>query len=165
MPCFFLAAVILLDELEKAHKDVAMILLQILDEGSITDSQGRKVDFKVGFPLHFSADANKTAEYNHLPHKQHRQRHSRQPPILRRLLRRDHRRSKDPRPGKDIRIFPSGTSQPPRYHARVQQALSSIYPSSSRPPTGRRRRALEEPADQHGCGRGREGVARKAWVF
>ncbi|SJK97789.1 related to Heat shock protein 78, mitochondrial [Armillaria ostoyae] len=39
-------AVILLDELEKAHKDVSMILLQILDEGSITDSQGRKVDFK-----------------------------------------------------------------------------------------------------------------------
>lgn len=58
-------AVILLDELEKAHKvsfsphfsqtfanahpmkDVSMILLQILDEGSITDSQGRKIDFKV----------------------------------------------------------------------------------------------------------------------
>ncbi|KAF7307945.1 p-loop containing nucleoside triphosphate hydrolase protein [Mycena kentingensis (nom. inval.)] len=39
-------AVLLLDELEKAHKDVAMILLQILDEGSVTDSQGRKVDFK-----------------------------------------------------------------------------------------------------------------------
>jgi len=39
-------AVVLLDELEKAHRDVAMILLQILDEGSITDSQGRKVDFK-----------------------------------------------------------------------------------------------------------------------
>lgn len=39
-------AVVLLDELEKAHKDVALILLQILDEGSITDSQGRKVDFK-----------------------------------------------------------------------------------------------------------------------
>ncbi|KAF9233711.1 P-loop containing nucleoside triphosphate hydrolase protein [Melanogaster broomeanus] len=39
-------AVILLDELEKAHKDVAMILLQLLDEGSLTDSHGRKVDFK-----------------------------------------------------------------------------------------------------------------------
>lgn len=39
-------AVILLDELEKAHKDVSVILLQILDEGNITDSQGRKVDFK-----------------------------------------------------------------------------------------------------------------------
>jgi len=38
--------VILLDELEKAHRDVAMILLQILDEGSVTDSQGRKVDFR-----------------------------------------------------------------------------------------------------------------------
>ncbi|KAI9455041.1 P-loop containing nucleoside triphosphate hydrolase protein [Russula earlei] len=39
-------AVVLLDELEKAHKDVTMILLQILDEGTITDSQGRKVDFR-----------------------------------------------------------------------------------------------------------------------
>ncbi|KII86098.1 hypothetical protein PLICRDRAFT_165795 [Plicaturopsis crispa FD-325 SS-3] len=39
-------SVILLDEMEKAHKDVAMILLQILDEGIITDSQGRKVDFR-----------------------------------------------------------------------------------------------------------------------
>jgi len=39
-------AVILLDELEKAHKDVAMILLQILDEGVLTDSHGRKIDFK-----------------------------------------------------------------------------------------------------------------------
>ncbi|KAF8628075.1 hypothetical protein AX15_004106 [Amanita polypyramis BW_CC] len=39
-------AVILLDELEKAHKDVSMILLQILDEGTLTDSQGRKVDFR-----------------------------------------------------------------------------------------------------------------------
>lgn len=37
---------VLLDEMEKAHPDVAMILLQILDEGVITDSQGRKVDFK-----------------------------------------------------------------------------------------------------------------------
>ncbi|KAI0290572.1 P-loop containing nucleoside triphosphate hydrolase protein [Russula brevipes] len=39
-------AVVLLDELEKAHKDVTMILLQILDEGTVTDSQGRKVDFR-----------------------------------------------------------------------------------------------------------------------
>ncbi|GAA5977592.1 hypothetical protein JCM10908_005033 [Rhodotorula pacifica] len=39
-------AVVLFDEFEKAHKDVANILLQILDEGSLTDSHGRKVDFK-----------------------------------------------------------------------------------------------------------------------
>lgn len=39
-------ALLLLDEFEKAHKDVANILLQILDEGIITDSQGRKIDFR-----------------------------------------------------------------------------------------------------------------------
>lgn len=39
-------AVVLFDEFEKAHKDVANILLQILDEGNLTDSHGRKVDFK-----------------------------------------------------------------------------------------------------------------------
>lgn len=38
--------VLLLDELEKAHKDVFNILLQLFDEGSLTDSQGRNVSFK-----------------------------------------------------------------------------------------------------------------------
>ncbi|MBN98014.1 MAG: Clp protease ClpC, partial [Gemmatimonadetes bacterium] len=38
--------VILLDEIEKAHQDVFNILLQILDEGRLTDSTGRKVDFR-----------------------------------------------------------------------------------------------------------------------
>ncbi|MBY0221714.1 AAA family ATPase [Sporosarcina aquimarina] len=38
-------AVVLLDEIEKAHPDVANILLQILDDGRITDSQGRLVNF------------------------------------------------------------------------------------------------------------------------
>lgn len=39
-------SVILLDEIEKAHPDVFNILLQVLDDGHITDSNGRKVDFK-----------------------------------------------------------------------------------------------------------------------
>ncbi len=39
-------AVVLFDEIEKAHPDVFNILLQILDEGHITDSLGRKIDFK-----------------------------------------------------------------------------------------------------------------------
>jgi len=39
-------AVILLDEVEKAHPDVFNILLQVLDDGRITDSQGRTIDFK-----------------------------------------------------------------------------------------------------------------------
>jgi ATP-dependent Clp protease ATP-binding subunit ClpB len=38
-------SVVLLDEIEKAHPDVANILLQVLDDGRITDSQGRNVNF------------------------------------------------------------------------------------------------------------------------
>ena len=39
-------SVLLFDEIEKAHGDVFNILLQVLDDGQITDSNGRKVDFK-----------------------------------------------------------------------------------------------------------------------
>ena len=39
-------SIVLFDEIEKAHKDVLNILLQVLDDGRITDSQGRLVDFK-----------------------------------------------------------------------------------------------------------------------
>ena len=39
-------SIVLFDEIEKAHKDVFNILLQILDDGRVTDSQGRVVDFK-----------------------------------------------------------------------------------------------------------------------
>jgi ATP-dependent Clp protease ATP-binding subunit ClpC len=39
-------SVILFDEIEKAHPDVFNLLLQVLDDGHVTDSQGRKVDFK-----------------------------------------------------------------------------------------------------------------------
>ena len=39
-------AVILFDEVEKAHADVFTILLQFLDDGHVTDSQGRKGSFK-----------------------------------------------------------------------------------------------------------------------
>src|SRR5262249_46494788 len=39
-------SVVLFDEIEKAHPDVFNILLQILEDGKLTDSQGRKVDFR-----------------------------------------------------------------------------------------------------------------------
>src|SRR5207244_6143616 len=39
-------AVVLLDEVEKAHADVFGVLLQVLDDGRLTDGQGRTVDFK-----------------------------------------------------------------------------------------------------------------------
>ena len=38
--------VVLLDEIEKAHRDIAGILLQIMDDGALTDSMGRKADFR-----------------------------------------------------------------------------------------------------------------------
>ena len=38
--------IILFDEIEKAHPDIFNILLQVLDEGKLTDSQGRSVDFR-----------------------------------------------------------------------------------------------------------------------
>ena len=40
-------SIILLDEIEKAHPDVFNILLQLMDEGRLTDSYGRTVDFKI----------------------------------------------------------------------------------------------------------------------
>ena len=39
-------SVLLFDEIEKAHPDVFNIFLQILDDGRVTDSQGRLIDFK-----------------------------------------------------------------------------------------------------------------------
>jgi ATP-dependent Clp protease ATP-binding subunit ClpA len=39
-------AVVLLDEIEKAHPEVFNVLLQLLDDGRLTDGQGRTVDFK-----------------------------------------------------------------------------------------------------------------------
>ena len=39
-------SIVLLDEIEKAHPDVFNLLLQVLDDGQLTDSLGRKVDFK-----------------------------------------------------------------------------------------------------------------------
>ena len=39
-------AVVLLDEIEKAHQDVYNILLQVMDHGTLTDNNGRKADFR-----------------------------------------------------------------------------------------------------------------------
>ena len=75
-------SVILFDEIEKAHPDVFNILLQVLDDGHITDAQGRKVSFKntviimtsnagasrIVAPklLGFSSDNNAKANYEHM---------------------------------------------------------------------------------------------------
>lgn len=75
-------SVILFDEIEKAHPDVFNILLQVLDDGHITDAQGRKVDFKNTIiimtsnagaqsiiepkKLGFAAGESKEADYNRM---------------------------------------------------------------------------------------------------
>ncbi|GME84497.1 unnamed protein product [Ambrosiozyma monospora] len=62
-------SVVLFDEFEKAHADVSKLLLQVLDEGQLTDSQGNKIDFRntliimtsnIGQDIMLSDDKNKT---------------------------------------------------------------------------------------------------------
>ena len=62
-------SVILFDEIEKAHPDVFNILLQILDDGRLTDAKGRTVDFKntvVIMTSNVGASTIKTVSYTHL---------------------------------------------------------------------------------------------------
>eukprot|EP00123_Amoebidium_parasiticum_P013065 comp21743_c0_seq1/m.30786 comp21743_c0_seq1/g.30786 ORF comp21743_c0_seq1/g.30786 comp21743_c0_seq1/m.30786 type:complete len:759 (-) comp21743_c0_seq1:399-2675(-) len=63
-------AVVLLDEFEKAHREVSNLLLQVLDEGTLTDSKGHKVDFRntiiimtsnIGSQLYGHSDTSGTA--------------------------------------------------------------------------------------------------------
>ncbi|KKT77855.1 MAG: ATP-dependent chaperone ClpB, partial [Parcubacteria group bacterium GW2011_GWF2_44_8] len=63
--------VILLDEIEKAHSEVFNILLQVLDDGRLTDSKGRTVNFKNTIIIMTSnLGSNLIAEYRDLPEKQ-----------------------------------------------------------------------------------------------
>ncbi|RIA64744.1 ATP-dependent Clp protease ATP-binding subunit ClpB [Anaeroplasma bactoclasticum] len=68
-------SIVLFDEIEKAHHDVFNILLQILDDGRLTDSQGRTVDFKntiiimtsnIGSDILLSHDSDKSIKVNQL---------------------------------------------------------------------------------------------------
>ncbi|NLF95032.1 MAG: AAA domain-containing protein, partial [Oligosphaeraceae bacterium] len=68
-------AVLLLDEIEKAHPDVFNILLQVLDDGRLTDSQGRLVDFKNSVIIMTSNIGSKEiAEFSGNDYEQMRQR-------------------------------------------------------------------------------------------
>lgn len=67
-------AVLLFDEFEKAHRDISALLLQVLDEGYLTDAQGHKVDFKntiIVLTSNLGADilvgANHLTPYKELP--------------------------------------------------------------------------------------------------
>jgi ATP-dependent Clp protease ATP-binding subunit ClpB len=65
-------AVLLFDEFEKAHKDISALLLQVLDEGFLTDAQGHKVDFRntlIVLTSNLGADILVGANMNH-PYKE-----------------------------------------------------------------------------------------------
>jgi len=71
-------AVVLFDEIEKAHRDVFNILLQIMDDGRLTDGKGRKVDFRNTVLImtsninlgHLTADSLRTSENHEQTRKQ-----------------------------------------------------------------------------------------------
>ena len=65
-------SVVLFDEVEKAHPDVFNILLQVLDDGRITDSQGRTVDFKNTIIILTSNLGSAVAAGRHPAGRQHR---------------------------------------------------------------------------------------------
>jgi ATP-dependent Clp protease ATP-binding subunit ClpB len=73
-------AVVLFDEIEKAHSEVLNVLLQLLDDGRLTDGKGRTVDFKnvvvimtSNLGSHFIAEAQQGAERDELPEGVRRQ--------------------------------------------------------------------------------------------
>jgi ATP-dependent Clp protease ATP-binding subunit ClpC len=99
-------SVVLLDEIEKAHPDVFNLLLQVLDDGRLTDSQGRQVDFKncviimtsnvgatgmttttdIGFRVQKNADEDEAKSYERMKNKVLEEvKHSFRPEFLNRI--------------------------------------------------------------------------------
>ena len=112
-------SVVLLDEIEKAHPDVFNILLQILEDGRLTDAQGRTVDFRNTIIIMTS---------------QHRRRHDHQGQAA--GLRRagdagglELRGDEDPRHRRAEEHFPARVPQPGRRGHRVPQAQSRRDPT------------------------------------
>ena len=104
-------AVVLLDEIEKAHPDVCNMLLQIMEEGRLTDSFGRNVDFKntiLIMTTNIGAEATSTAQHLRL----------RPRPRRRGQLREDEGAAQ----GRDRAVLPARVPQPPRRRHRLPLA-------------------------------------------
>ena len=97
-------SVVLFDEIEKAHPDVFNTLLQVLDDGRLTDAQGRTVDFRNTIIIMTSNIG------------------SRVPARGRDVRRRDQARGARARHGRAARPLPAGVPQPDRRHRAVQAA-------------------------------------------
>ena len=104
-------SVVLLDEIEKAHPDVFNILLQILEDGKLTDAQGRKVDFRNVIVIMTSNIGAAQISKNQCARVQHRRRER---PLLR-----GHEVARDERAEEGV---PAGAAEPDRRDHRLPQA-------------------------------------------
>ena len=115
-------SVVLFDEIEKAHPDVFNILLQILEDGKLTDSQGRKVDFRNVIVImtsnigSASISKNVSLGFNAL---------DRGGPVL--------RRHEDPRDGRPEEGLPPRAPEPDRRDHRLPEARQGGDPPDRRP--------------------------------
>ena len=142
-------SVLLLDEIEKAHPDVFNILLQILEDGRLTDAQGRKVDFRNTIVI-------MTVE--------HRRRRDLEEPDARlqrrrrdRSLVRGHERARDGRAEEDL---PPRAPEPHRRGDRLPQAREGRDPPDRRPADDARPRA---DVDARGLDRAHRSAPRSCW--
>ena len=118
-------AVVLLDEIEKAHPDVFNMLLQVMEEGRLTDSFGRNVDFR-NVILIMTTNAGAEAIKNEVG--------LRLPEARRRRVVRQHEGARE---GRDREGLPAGVPQPPGRRDRLP-------PPDGRGPEGRDRPGAEE---------------------
>ena len=143
-------SVLLLDEIEKAHPDVFNILLQILEEGKLTDSQGRRVDFRNTIVIMTSnlgaAQISKNQGFGFTDRR-------RAGPLV--------RRDEGPRHGRAEEGLPPGADQPDRRDHRLPQALEGGDPLHRRPPAPPPARADGDARGHDRAHRRREGAARR----
>ena len=141
--------VLLLDEIEKAHPDVFNILLQILEDGRLTDSQGRTVDFRHAIVIMTSNIGAPEIARN-------------TPLGLRRERRRDGhhlRRHEEPDHGRAEEGLPARVPQPHRRRHRLPQAPEGRDQDDRRAPAAAHPRVAGRARAAARADRGREGPA------
>ena len=143
-------SVVLLDEIEKAHPDVFNILLQILEDGKLTDAQGRKVDFRNVIVIMTSNIGAAPISKNSVA----------------RLLPRDEEglsydEMKRPRHGRAEEGVPARAAQPDRRDHRLPQAREGGDPADRRPDAAPPARADGRARGHDRADRRGEGAARR----
>ena len=143
-------SVVLLDEVEKAHKDVFNVLLQVLDDGRLTDGQGRTVDFR-NTVIIMTSNLGSDVIQQLAGEKQYTRMKAE---VMERVQ----------------AAFPAGVHQPHRRHRRVPSAGQRADPRHRRHPagTGLRKRLAErdltlELADGGARHAGRGGFRSGVW--